>query len=75
MSWLWAFLVLAMALALSLALLQVELERDPRHVEDMNRKRIHREQQEALKRFHKMQARDRNEPKYVAWWKALGIGR
>ena len=36
---------------------------------------VHRKQQNSLRRFRKMQARDRNEPRYSAWWKSLGVGR
>lgn len=37
--------------------------------------KAHAKRQASLKRFHKMQARDRYEPKYRAWWKSWGIGR
>jgi O-antigen ligase len=36
---------------------------------------IHANQQASLKRFHRMQARDRREREHRAWWKSLGIGK
>ena len=69
MNWL-AYIFLAFFISLGawicweLCLLQLDREES-----------IHRKQQDSLRRFHRMQARDRNEPKYTAWWKSLRIGR
>jgi hypothetical protein len=58
--------VILLILALSAAIFHSN-EKDPYY-------KIHKAQQDALRLHHKMMAMDKNEPKYQAWWRSLGIG-
>lgn len=63
----WSLAILIMIFALSAAIFHANSQDE--HY------KVHKAQQDALKRHHKMMARDRDEPRITAWWKSLRIGR
>ena len=73
-SWIIYTTLLTFLVAGCWAIYKLQCERDPRDEAEERRQRIRQHQQAALKRYHNMQARDRREREYTAWWRSLGIG-